>query len=87
MAAQDRPGRSELDFVPIIDGLKKISYKGRTEVFMHPVARGVPILPAASEVTAETNRAGGYLEACLGTPLCGNSLGTPLCGKPVAKVV
>ena len=87
MAAADRARRGELDFVPIIDASEEINYKGWTEVCSHDVPCGVPILSAASEVTAEINRPRGYLEACLGTPLCGKPLGTPLCGKPVAKVV
>ena len=59
------PGRGRLDFAPIIAALKKINYKGWTEVFMHPVPRGIPILPTAAEVTAEINRARNYLETCL----------------------
>jgi sugar phosphate isomerase/epimerase len=59
------PGRGELDFVPIIDALKEMNYKGWTEVFMHPVPRGDPIMPTASAVTAEIDRARSYLEGCL----------------------
>lgn len=59
------PGRGDLDFVPIIRALKKIKFAGWTEVFMHPVPRGVPILDTASEVTSEINRARAYLDACL----------------------
>ena len=58
------PGRGDLDFEPIIAALKKIDYRGFTEVFMHPVPRGIPILPTAAEVTAEINRARKYLETC-----------------------
>jgi hypothetical protein len=32
---------------------------------MHPVPRGIPILPTATEVTGEINRARDYLQACL----------------------
>jgi hypothetical protein len=32
---------------------------------MHPVPRGIPILPSASEVTAEINRSRGYLESMI----------------------
>jgi len=60
------PGRGELDFAPILAALKKINYSGWTEVFMHPVPRGIPILPTAVEVTAEIVRVQKYLEACLG---------------------
>lgn len=56
------PGRGPLDFKPILAALKKIDFKGWTEIFMHPVPRGIPILPTASEVTAEINKARRYLE-------------------------
>ncbi|GAG42036.1 unnamed protein product, partial [marine sediment metagenome] len=59
------PGRGDLDFVPILAALKAIGYGGWTSVFMHPVPRGIPILPTAAEVTAEINLAHGYLETCL----------------------
>lgn len=56
------PGRGPLDFGPLMAALKKIGYTGWTEVFMHPVPRGIPILPTAEEVTAEVNRARAYLD-------------------------
>lgn len=56
------PGRGPLDFGPLVAALKKIGYAGWTEVFMHPVPRGIPILPSAAEVTAEVNRARAYLD-------------------------
>jgi sugar phosphate isomerase/epimerase len=59
------PGRGPLDFTPIVHALRAINYRGWTEVFMHPVPRGIPILPTAGAVTAEINRARRYLEACL----------------------
>lgn len=59
------PGRGKLDFVPIISALKKINYSGWTEIFMHPVPRGIPILQTAAQVTAEVNRSRLYLETCL----------------------
>ena len=59
------PGRGKLDFVPIVSALKKINYRRWTEVFMHPVPRGIPILQTAAQVTAEINRSRLYLEACL----------------------
>ncbi|QDU10593.1 sugar phosphate isomerase/epimerase family protein [Gimesia aquarii] len=59
------PGRGDLNFVPILAALKKINYPGRTEIFMHPVPRGIPILPTTDEVTAEINRSRAYLENCL----------------------
>lgn len=59
------PGRGSLDFKPILAALKKTGYKGWTEIFMHPVPRGIPILPTADAVTAEINQARRYLEQCL----------------------
>ncbi len=56
------PGRGPLDFGPLMAALKKVGYTGWTEVFMHPVPRGIPILPTAEEVTAEVNRARAYLD-------------------------
>lgn len=59
------PGRGNLDFVPLVAALRKIKYAGWTEVFMHPVPRGIPILPGAAQVTGEINRARRYLKRCL----------------------
>jgi sugar phosphate isomerase/epimerase len=59
------PGRGNLDFVPIVSALKKINYRRWTEVFMHPVPRGIPIRKTATQVTAEINRSRSYLEACM----------------------
>ena len=56
------PGRGTLDFSPLLAALKKIDYQGWTEIFMHPVPRGIPILDTGSEVTAELERARLYLE-------------------------
>jgi sugar phosphate isomerase/epimerase len=62
---EQMPGRGKLDFTPLLTALQTIDYRGWTEIFMHPVPRGIPILPTAAEVTAEINRARRYLEACL----------------------
>jgi len=59
------PGRGKLDFRPIVSALKETGYDGWTEVFMHPVPRGIPILPTAGEVTNLINRSREYLETCL----------------------
>lgn len=60
------PGRGSLDFVPILAALKKVGYGGYTEIFMHPVPRGVPIRESTAEVTEEINRVrNGYLAKCL----------------------
>lgn len=60
------PGRGELDFKPIVAALKEIDYQGWTEIFMHPVPRGVSILETPAEITAEINRSRDYLEKCVG---------------------
>ena len=59
------PRRGRLDFVPIVSALNNINYLGWTEIFMHPVPRGIPILQTAAQVTAEINRSRVYLETCL----------------------
>ncbi len=59
------PGRGGLDFKPIIGALKKINYRGWTEIFMHPTTRGIAILDTNEQVTAEINRSRDYLEHCL----------------------
>ena len=59
------PGRGPLDFAPLLAALKKIDYRGWTEVFMHPVPRGIPILETTAAVTTEINRSRAYLETCL----------------------
>ena len=60
------PGRGELDFTPIVRALRAINYQGFTSIFMHPVPRGIPILPTTAETTAEILRARTYLDKCLG---------------------
>ncbi len=59
------PGRGALDFVPLLKALKDTGFKGHTEIFMHPVPRGIPILETAEATTAEINRARKHLEGCL----------------------
>ena len=56
------PGRGTLDFGQILSALQKINYSGWTEIFMHPVPRGIPILDTAADVTGEINRARHYLD-------------------------
>lgn len=58
------PGRGPLDFKPIVAALRKINFQGYTEIFMHPVPRGIPILDSTAKITAEINRSREYLEAC-----------------------
>jgi len=55
------PGRGKLDFTPILSALRDIKYDGWTEVFMHPVPRGIPVLETTDAVTAEINRSRQYL--------------------------
>lgn len=59
---EQMPGRGSLDFGPLLAALKKIHYNRWTEIFMHPVPRGIPILASIAEVTAEINRARRYLD-------------------------
>ncbi|QEG00012.1 Xylose isomerase-like TIM barrel [Stieleria maiorica] len=59
------PGRGELDFGPIVKTLAEIGFDGWTEIFMHPVPRGIPILETTDAVTAEINRSRSYLQRCL----------------------
>jgi len=59
------PGRGSLNFKPLLESLKKIHYSGWTEIFMHPVPRGIPILEPTAAVTAEINRSRNYLEKLL----------------------
>ena len=59
------PGRGSLDFAPILRALKKIDYDGWTEIFMHPVPRGIPILETTAAVSEEINRARRYLDDTL----------------------
>lgn len=60
------PGRGPLDFGPAVAALKKMSYAGFVEIFMHPYPRGIPILEPAAAVTAEINRSREYLDGLLG---------------------
>ena len=61
------PGRGSLDFRPVMTALREIRYRGWTEIFMHPVPRGIPILDTTSQVTEEINRSRRYLGECLST--------------------
>jgi sugar phosphate isomerase/epimerase len=59
------PGFGSLDYVPILEALKEIRFDGLSEIFMHPVPRGIPMLPTAKEISAVINESREYLEACL----------------------
>lgn len=56
------PGKGDLDFEPILGALQKINYSGKTEIFMHPFPRGLPIRETAQLVTEEINRSREYLD-------------------------
>ncbi|WP_417849139.1 sugar phosphate isomerase/epimerase family protein [Thalassoglobus sp.] len=59
------PHRGPLDWKPILASLKRINYQGRTEIFMHPVPRGIPILPKLEDVTKEINASRESLESLI----------------------
>ena len=61
------PGRGELDFAPLLAALRDVKYDGWSEIFMHPVPRGVPILDSNEKITAEINRSRKYLAERLGS--------------------
>jgi hypothetical protein len=63
---QQLPGfGGALDYKPIVKALRDIHYGGYVEIFMHPVPRGIPILPTAPEITAAINKSRAYVEDCL----------------------
>ena len=67
---QQMPGfGGGLDYKPIVKAFKEIHYTGYCEIFMHPVPRGVPILPTAKEISAAINKSRAYIEACLSEAL------------------
>jgi sugar phosphate isomerase/epimerase len=59
------PGYGDLDYRPIVKALRDIRYAGYVEIFMHPVPRGIPILPTVGEITAAINKSRAYVEQCL----------------------
>jgi len=61
------PGNGSLDFGPVLQALAEIKYAGWTEIFMHPVPRGIPIMETAAQVTAEINKSRAYLSDKLAT--------------------
>jgi len=54
-----------LDYRLIVSALRDIKYTGLVEIFMHPVPRGIPILPTAPEITAAINTSRKYIEECI----------------------
>ncbi|MCO8121975.1 sugar phosphate isomerase/epimerase [Stieleria sp. TO1_6] len=63
------PGRGTLDFAPLVKTLAEIEFDGWTEIFMHPVPRGIPILETTSQVSQEINRSRRYLDDLAGESL------------------
>lgn len=59
------PGYGTLDYVPILAALKEIQFDGLAEIFMHPVPRGIPMLPTAKEINTVINQSRAYLNKCL----------------------
>jgi sugar phosphate isomerase/epimerase len=59
------PGYGPLNFGPVTRALREIQYAGHVEIFMHPVPRGIPILPTAAEVTAAINKSRAAFEQTL----------------------
>ncbi|HWL09408.1 MAG TPA: sugar phosphate isomerase/epimerase [Planctomicrobium sp.] len=56
------PGRGSLNFGPLLAGLKAIQFNGWTQIFMHPVPRGIPIMESVGECTKVINQARQYLD-------------------------
>lgn len=54
-----------LDYKPILRALKDIKYDGYCEIFMHPVPRGIPILPTIEEISKAINKSREYIESSL----------------------
>lgn len=59
------PGFGSLDYLPILAALKEIRFAGLSEIFMHPMPRGIPVLPTAKEISGVINKSRTYLEDCL----------------------
>lgn len=59
------PGFGSLDYVPILAALKEIKFDGLAEIFMHPVPRGIPMLPTAKEINTVIHQSRAYLSKCL----------------------
>lgn len=59
------PGFGELDYRPILAALRAVGFDGLSEIFMHPVPRGIPMLPSADEINAVINESRAYLDGCI----------------------
>lgn len=54
-----------LDFGPLMRQLAAQQFSGPLEIFMHPVPRGVPILPTVAEITTAITESRTYLDNLL----------------------
>ena len=54
-----------LDYRLVVAALRDMNYTGLVEIFMHPVPRGIPILPTVKQITAAINKSRDYIEQCL----------------------
>ncbi len=54
-----------LDYRLIVSALRDIRFTGLAEIFMHPVPRGIPILPTVPEITAAVNKSRAYIARCI----------------------
>ncbi len=54
-----------LDYRLIVSALRDIRFTGLVEIFMHPVPRGIPILPTVPEITAAINKSRRYITKCI----------------------
>ncbi|MDE0860853.1 MAG: sugar phosphate isomerase/epimerase [Akkermansiaceae bacterium] len=59
------PGFGSLDYAPIIAALKEIKYGGLSEIFMHPVPRGVPVLDTPEKISGAINKSRAHLTKLL----------------------
>jgi sugar phosphate isomerase/epimerase len=63
---QQMPGfGGGLKYEPILRALKEIKFGGYCEIFMHPVPRGIPILPTAEEISKAIIKSREYIEKSL----------------------
>lgn len=63
---QQMPGfGGELEYKPVLQALKDIKYDGYCEIFMHPVPRGIPILPTIEEISKAIIKSREYIERSL----------------------
>ena len=63
---QQMPGfGGRLKYKPILGALKAIKYIGYCEIFMHPVPRGIPILPTVEDISKAIIKSREYIEKSL----------------------